>query len=445
MEELTIIGYGAAGFAATIRANELGITPTLIGYGPLGGTCVNVGCVPSKKVLRIGEEYYLGKKRCKCNEDFLEAFKEEKKLVEEMRKAKYEDVLSSYDVKLIEGKAHFLSPNSIKIGDKIIESKKFIISTGSSPFIPEIKGLKELGYWTNVEALNPDRKIDSLVIIGGRAQALEFSQMYKRLGVDVAILQRSKTLIPDWEPEIALEMKKILEEEGIIVVTDVKIKEVKKGNNKVIITDKGEIEADEILIATGRKPNTDLNLEVAGVKIGNNGGILVNEELMTSNPNIYAAGDVVGGPMLEALAGKEGSVAAENAILGSHKKIDMLSVPQAIFTQPNAAKVGLTSFEAKNFDSRIVKMKDVAKANIIDSKGLIKMIIDKNNKKILGVHILSDNAAEVINEAALSIKMRATVDDIIDTVHVFPTMSESLKLTALSFNRDITKMSCCVD
>ncbi len=374
----------------------------------------------------------------------MEAFEEEKKLVEEMRKTKYEDVLSSYDVKLIEGKAHFLSPNSVKVGNKIIESKKFIISTGSSPFIPEIKGLRESGYWTNVEALNPDRKIDSLVIIGGRALALEFSQMYKRLGVDVAVLQRSKTLIPDWEPEISLEMRKILEEEGIIIVTDVKIKEVKKGNGKIIMTDKGEIEADEILIATGRKPNIDLNLKAANVEINNKGGILVNKELMTSNPNIYAAGDVIGGPMLEALAGKEGSIVAENAILGSHKKMDLLSVPQAIFTEPNAARVGLTTFEAKNYDSRILKMKDVAKANIIESKGLIKMIVDKDSKKILGVHILSENAAEVINEAALSIKMGATVDDIIDTVHVFPTMSESLKLAALSFNRDVTKMSCCV-
>jgi mercuric reductase len=443
MEELAILGYGAAGFAAIIKANELGITPTLIGYGLLGGTCVNVGCVPSKKMLRIGEEYYLGRKRCECNENFLGLFREERELVEEMRKVKYEDVLSSYDVKLIEGKAHFISPNSVKVGDKIIESKKIIIATGSSPFIPQIDGLKEVGYWTNVEALNPSRKIDSLAIIGGRALALEFAQMYKRLGVDVVVLQRSKTLIPDWEPEIALRIKEILEEEGINIVTDVKIKEVKRGNGKIIVTDKGEVEVDEILLATGRKPNIDINLEAAQIKTNHKGGILVNEELMTSNPNVYAAGDVIGGPMLEALAGKEGSIATENA-LGNHKKIDLLSVPQAIFTQPNAARVGLTSFDAKNFDSRIVDMKDVAKANIIESKGLIKMIVDKDTRRILGIHMLGDNAAEVINEGALAIKMRATVDDIIDTVHVFPTMGESIRLAALSFNSDVTKMSCCV-
>jgi len=435
MKDLVIIGYGAAGFASLIEANELGIKPVLIGYGPIGGTCVNVGCVPSKRLLHLGEK----------GGDFFSSFEDTRQFVRKARKEKYEDVLSYYDVELIEGKAHFISPHEVKVGDKVIEGKKFIIATGSSPFIPEIPGLKDLGYWTNVEALNPDRKISSLVIIGGRAEALEFSQMYRNFGVEVAILQRSKTLIPDWEPEISLEIQRVLEEEGIYVITDVKVKEVKKGESgKLVITNRGDIEADEILMANGRKPNVDLNLSSAGVELNKKGGIKVNDELQTTNPNIYAAGDVIGDKMLEALAGYEGTIAVRNAIKGEHKKIDFLSVPQVIFTRPNLARVGLNSFDG-DFDSRTVKMKDIVKAQIIDAeKGLIKMVVEKGSKRIMGVHVMAENAAEFIGEAALAIKHRMTIDDIIDTVHVFPTVAESLRIVALAFYKDVEKLSCCV-
>lgn len=451
-KDLVIIGYGAAGFAALIRANELGIRPVLIGYGPLGGTCVNVGCVPSKTVLRIGELYnYVGRVLGReYYPEFMEVFAREREMVSELRRLKYEDVLAKYDVELIEGKAYFTSPNTVKVNGRVIEARRFIIATGASPNIPEIPGLREVGYWTNVEALNPDRKIDSLIIIGGRAQALEFAQMYRRLGVDVAIVQRSPTLIPDWEPELALEAQRMLENEGVLVITNAKVLRVGRGLGKVVVTDKGEIEADEILLATGRRPNVDLNLETAGVKLNEKSGILVDDELRTTNPNIYAAGDVIGGPMLETLAGKQGVVAVDNAVLNAHRKIDMLSVPQAIFTQPNLARVGLTFMEASragfNADYRVIWMRDVAKARILgETRGLIKMIIERSNMRIIGVHVMAENAAEFIGEAALAIRLKATIDDIIDTVHVFPTMAESLKLAAQAFRRDVSKLSCCVD
>ncbi|TRM73676.1 mercury(II) reductase [Sulfolobus sp. E1] len=454
MEDLVVIGYGAAGFAAIIRANELGVKPVLVGHGEIGGTCVNVGCVPSKRMLRIGELYNYASKILgnQIYPDFFKSFEDKSDIVSKLRKEKYENVLDSYDVKLINGKAHFISPNSIKVNGEVIEAKKFIICTGSSTYIPDIKGLREAGYWTNIEALSPDRKIESLAIIGGRALALEFAQMYKRLGVDTIILQRSKLIIPDWEPEISLVVKEYLEEyDHIPIMIDVRVKEiVKKEHTKVIVTDKGEVEADEILLATGRRPNVDLNLPSAGVELNERGGIKVDDELKSSNPNIYAAGDVIGDLMLESLAGKEGAIAAENAILNSHRKIDRLSIPQAIFIEPNAARVGLTQIEAEKkgyqIDYRVVKMDNVAKARILrESEGLIKMVIDKKFRTILGVQMFGKYAAEVINEAALAIKFRATIDDIIDTIHVFPTMSESLKIVAMSFVRDVSRMSCCVD
>ena len=449
MEDLVVIGYGAAGFAAIIRANELGIKPVLIGYGKIGGTCVNEGCVPSKRLLRIGELYSYSSKinRSRFFPDFYEAFEDKQEIVDTLRKEKYEDVLNSYDVKLIEGKAYFISPNAVKVNGEVIEAKKFIIATGSSPSIPDIRGLRESGFWTNVEALSPKRKVSSLAIIGGRALALEFAQMYKRLGVDVVILQRSERILPDWEPEISLAVKNYLEKvDEIPIFTNIKVKEiVKNKESKIIVTDKGEVEADEILLATGRKPNVDLNLPSAGVELNDKGGIRVDDELRTTNPNIFAAGDVIGDLMLEALAAKEGVVAVDNAILNSHRKIDRLSIPQAIFIEPNVARVGLTQREAGG-DYRVVNMRNVAKARILrESEGLIKMVIDKKLRTILGVQMFGKYAAEVINEAALAIKFRATVEDIIDTIHVFPTMGESLKIVAMSFIRDVSKMSCCLD
>ncbi|WP_432517939.1 mercury(II) reductase [Saccharolobus islandicus] len=453
MEDLVIIGYGAAGFAALIRANQLGIKPVVVGYGEIGGTCVNVGCVPSKRMLRIGELYNNSSKIVgkKLFPEFFQAFQDKAEIVNSLRKEKYEDVINSYDVKLIIGKAHFISPNAIKVNGETIEAKKFIIATGSSPNVPNIKGLTEVGFWTNVEALSPDKTISSLAIIGGRALALEFAQMYKRLGVDTIILQRSERILPDWEPEISLSVKNYLEKnDNIPIFTNVRVKEVRKGNGgKIVVTDKGEVEADEILLATGRKPNVEMNLDAAGIELNDKGGIKVNEELRTSNPNVYAAGDVIGGPMLEALAGRQGSIAAENAIMNVKRKIDMSSVPQVVFIEPNVAKVGLTALEAMkegyDMDHRVVKMNNIAKARILrEDYGLIKMVIDKKFRNILGVQMFGKYAAEVINEAALAVKFRATIDDLIDTIHVFPAMAESLRIVALAFTSDVSKMSCCV-
>ncbi|MCG3109121.1 Dihydrolipoyl dehydrogenase [Metallosphaera sp. J1] len=448
MYKLAIIGYGASGFAGMIKANELGVKPVLIGKGEVGGTCVNVGCVPSKRMLHVGEIYKVARE-VTGSEVYPEftAFREKDLLVQEMRKTKYEDLLSYYDVELIQGEARFVSPHAVKVNGKVIEAEKFLIATGSSPLVPDIPGIREVGFWTNREALSPDRKIDSLVVIGGRALALEFAQMYRRMNVDVAILQRSSMLIPDWEPEASIEARRIMEREGISVVTGVRVKEVRRGAGKVVVTDKGEVEADEILLATGRKPNVELGLENAGISLNERGGIRVNQELRTDNPNVYAAGDVLGGKMLEALAGRQGSVAVENALTGSHKTIDENAVPQVIFTQPNLARVGLTEVEARTregkVESRVLPMSSVAKAEILDARdGFVKMVT--LNGKVVGVHAVGENVAEMIGEASLAIRLGASVDDLVETVHVFPTIAESLRLVALAFRSDVSRLSCCV-
>jgi mercuric reductase len=306
--------------------------------------------------------------------------------------------------------------------------------------------------------------------------------MYSRFGTKVTLLQRSNRIIPYYEPEISEGLRYYLGEEegeGIEIVTSVEIKEVYQKNGSKLVTalvdhkhnnndDDREskkkektaatrqmkvFEAEQLLIATGRRPNTtDLHLENIGVKTReNDGAIVVNSEMHTTAPHIWAGGDVVGKPMLETLAAKEGATAAENALTGSHKKIDFLSVPSAVFTSPQVASVGLTEQQMTEKYGyclcRTLKIDQVPKAlTVNETKGLVKMVIDpKKNNRIVGVHILANIAADMIHEAVMAVKYRLTVDDIIDTVHVFPTMTEAIKLIATSFKQDISKLSCCAE
>jgi mercuric reductase len=307
-----------------------------------------------------------------------------------------------------------------------------------------------------VEALSLKNKPASMIVLGGRALGLEFAQMYSHMGTKVTLLQRSDRIIPDEEPELSEALHYYLVTEGIEIKTGVQVKRVyeTQGEKFIVATVKGrDIEArgDELLLATGRDPSTNqLGLETVPIGLRNDGAIKVNREMRTTAPNVWAAGDVIGEPMLETIAAKEGATAAENALLGTHRKIDFMPVPRAVFTSPQVASVGLTEKEAHergyNCTCRTVAMSKVPKAVIVrDTRGLIKMVADASTGKILGVHILAENAADIIHEAVLAVKHKLTIDDIIDTVHVFPTMAESIKLAATSFRKDIDQLSCCAE
>jgi mercuric reductase len=477
--DLIVIGGGAAAFSAALKAESHAVKTAMVERGLLGGTCVNVGCVPSKNLLGAGELLYLRGNPpypsiFPCHDqdfDFLKTIRQKDNLVRFLRKQKYYDVLSSLEnVKLIKGDAYFLSANKIRINNnsssKTLEAKNFIVATGSSTSAPSsstIKGIDSVDYLTNIEALSLDKKPSSMIVIGGRALGLEFAQMYSRFGTKVTVLQRSNTIIPEHEPEISSALTQYLSEEGIDIVTGVRVQELyQKGDTKYVKISRENrydnnrtrtLEAEELLIATGRRPNTqDLHLENAAVRLRpTDGAIIVDSEMHTSTPNIWAGGDVIGEPMLETLAAKEGATAAENAITGSHKKIDFFSVPSAIFTSPQVASVGLTEKQAVErygvCDCRTLDMKEIPKALIVnETKGLIKMVVNPNKgNRIVGVHIVADKAADIIHEAAMAVKYQLTVDDIIDTVHVFPTMTEAIKLVSTAFKQDMTKLTCCAE
>ena len=470
--DLIMIGGGAGAFAAAIKANELGAKTLLVNKGlPLGGTCVNVGCVPSKTLLWAGEVMHLAKSHNipgldieVKNFDFSKVIQHQLELVEKLRAEKYEKVLSNLEnITHAEGQAHFVSPNEIEIEGKKYQAKKFIIAAGSTATVPPIENVREVGYITHIEALKLKQQPKELIVVGAGPVGLEFAQMYARFGTKVTILHRGSSIFRG-EEELTTRLAEILTNEGITIKTGVQVKAVRKeGDKKVVsyIVD-GKLEevlSDEILLAVGKTPNTKrLALDKAGVAIDEKQSIKVNPQFQTSQPHIYALGDVINLPIRqEPTAGREGTLAAENALKGLQNSIDYDSVPWTIFTDPQLAGVGFTEEEQmKKFGTcmcKTVSFKDVPKAIIMKrTEGLIKMAIHpKTNPstglragQIMGVHILAPNAGELIAEAMMLVKNKNTIDDIVNSLPMFPTLSEAIKIVALSFTKDISKLSCCI-
>ncbi len=462
--DLIILGGGAAGFAAAMKANELEAKTLMVNNNSvgLGGTCVNVGCLPTKHLLFIGEFLHKIKENNfnglnpSVSFDFRTLIEEKNKLVDKNRIEKYEKVLSFLShVEFVEGNAAFTSASQVQVNNEKYEANKFIITTGSSSFVLPIEGIDKVDCLTNIEVLQLKELPKSMIVFGGRALALEFAQMFSRFGTKICLLQRSERIIPTEEPELANLLTQYLREEGIEICTRVKIKSVHQAENEKIVRaivdgEDREFKAEQILMATGRRPNTsDIGLEKIGVKPGKKGEIPVDDEMQAAE-NVWAAGDVTGEPMLETVAAKEGMIAANNALSEKKKKMDYRVVPHAIFTDPQMGVVGLTDEETNEKGIRCkchtVPMELVPKALAIkNTKGAIKVVVDNDTQVIMGIHILAPHAADLIHEAVMIIKNRMTIDDVIDTLHIFPTLAEAVKLGAQSFRRDITKMSCCAE
>jgi len=462
--DLIILGGGAAAFSAAIRADRNGAKAVMIDGGTIGGTCVNVGCVPSKRLLAVGDQFFRVARRPfqglnledGWSADFRAVIRAKDRIVASLRKGKYADVLASLKgVDYVRGQAAFMSPREVKAGGQRYEGKKFVIATGSSATVPPIPGIEGVGYLTNVEALSLQERPDSMIVLGGRALGLEFAQMYQNMGTPVTVLQRSARIVPEEEPEVSEYLRRYLEEDGVRIHTGVEILSVAQTKERKVVTAKiGErkrkFEADALLLGTGRTPNTDtLNLPAAGVRVKADSGVKVDAQMRTTAPHIFAGGDVKGKPMLETTAAKEGYIAAENALANRGFKMDYRAVPHAVFTNPAVASVGFTDAQA-NATARVrcacntVLLKQVPKPVIVeDTRGLVKIVAEAESHRILGVHILASLAPEMIHEGVLAVKHGLTLEDIIDTVHVFPTHSEAIKLAALSFFEDVDKLSCC--
>lgn len=475
--DLIIIGGGAAAFAAATKASELGKRALMINRGlPLGGTCVNVGCVPSKHLLAVGDElFYPPRSRFNALRNghapsfsFKAAIEEKRTLVEALRRQNYGNVLEGLEgVDFIDGRARFVGEREVEANEAHYRAERVIIATGSSTKPLPVPGLAKSGYLTNETVMELEELPASMIVIGGGPLGLEFAQMFSHFGTQVTVLvAKGHKVLRRHEPEISAELQRSLEAEGIGFRTGVTIESVRRASDETVVaihhdasgrqkpslaTSTEELRAQDVLLAAGVQANTaDLNLETANVKTGPNGFVQVDEFYRTSAEGVFAAGDCTGRMELETVAAKEGAFAAENALTNSNRTINYDEVPHAVFTSPEVASVGLTEEEEmRRFNAcscRTIPISMVPKAEALkEDRGVFKMVIHPENSKILGVHIVAPHAADLIHEATLAVKFGLTVDDIIDTVHVFPTMSEGIKRVAQSFTRDISRMSCCVE
>ncbi|KZN95414.1 mercury(II) reductase [Aeribacillus pallidus] len=459
--DFIVIGSGGGAFSAAIKAVEYGAKVAMIERGTIGGTCVNIGCVPSKTLLRSGEinhlaknNPFLGLNTSAGSVDLKKLMEQKDELVRELRQQKYVDLIDEYGFELIQGEAKFVNEKTIEVNGNKITAKRFLIATGASPLIPNIPGLKDVDYLTSTSLLELKELPKSLAVIGSGYIGLELGQLFHHLGVEVTLMQRSQRILKEYDPEISEAVEKALTEQGIHVITGATFERVEQNGDmkQIHVTVHGEkkiIEAEQLLVATGRKPNTEaLNLQAANVEVGSRGEVKVDDYLRTSNPRIYAAGDVTMGPQFVYVAAYQGGIAADNAIGGLERKVNLDTVPAVIFTSPSIATVGLTEEQAKErgYEVRtsVLPLDAVPRALVNrETTGVFKLVADAKTLKVLGVHIVAENAGDVIYAATLAVKFGLTVEDLRECLAPYLTMAEGLKLVALTFDKDVKKLSCC--
>lgn len=477
---LVILGGGAASFAAITEASRQGLSTAMVNTGlPIGGTCVNVGCVPSKHLLAVSESAFASRDNPfdavqysddEPTVDWATALDGTDALVERFRQTNYVDVADHFETDIYEGYGQLVDDATIDVVDgpdegARITGEKVLVTTGSSPWAPPIDGLDDVDYYTSETILEERDLPESIVIIGGGYIALEWGQILHRVGVDVTTLQRSERVLSGMEAQLGREMQRAFEEEGIEVITgndfqrvrapatDGGVDAIQSGVAVETSVDGTErtVTADVLFVATGVQPNSErIGLERVGVKTNDDGTIHVDEHFQTTNPDVYAAGDVIGEPELETVAAKESNHAVKNAFSEEGVSINYGTVPAVVFTSPEVASVGTTELEYMDehgtCSCRTIQMEDVPRAKAVkNTDGLVQVVKHHETDEIVGVHMVGPRAADMIMEATLAVKFGLTVDDIIDTVHPFPTFSEAFKHACQAFRRDTSTMSCCVE
>jgi mercuric reductase len=459
--DLAIIGSGGAAFAAAIRATELDARVVMIERGTVGGTCVNIGCVPSKLLLRAGETYYHAAHHpyagleTSANAVALPALIDQKRqLVNEMRQSKYLDLIGEYGWELRRGEARFIDAESIAVDGQPIRAGAYLIATGTRPAVPPIPGLEEAGYLTSTTAMELDALPGSIAVIGAGYIALEQGQIFRHLGSEVTLFQRGPRLLPDYAPEVSEAATAVLESLGTTLYASSRIEHIERTSTgkRIAFSHGGQeqyLDVDEVLVATGRQPNVEaLNLEAAGIRVTGQGAIDVDATLRTSNPRVWAAGDVTLSPQFVYVAAYQGGLAARNALSGAGKASELVAVPSVVFTDPQVAAVGLTQAQAEHqgysVKTSVLPLTAVPRAQVnVDQEGVVVLVADRDSNRLLGAQMVAANAGDAIYAATLAVKFGLTVTDLTESFAPYLTMSEGLKLAALAFDRDVAMLSCC--
>lgn len=459
---VAIIGSGGAAFAAAIKAAEGGAQVTLIERGMTGGTCVNVGCVPSKIMIRAAHIAHLrasspfdaGVEPCVPRVNRKALLEQQQSRVEELRHAKYEGILESNpNIMLVRGFAHFKNADTLTVdlaegGNKDIVFDRALVATGASPRIPDVPGLAGTPFWTSTEALVAEAMPQHLLVYGGSVVALELAQACLRLGSQVTLIARSGLLSQE-DPLIGETLMALLEAEGMRVLTGQTLSRVEYADESFTLhLDTETISGDRLLVAAGRAPNTaGMGLEAAGIKLNAGGAIPVDDHMRTAIEHIFAGGDCTVNPAFVYVAAAAGTRAAAN-MLGGDEALDLSVVPAVVFTDPQVATVGLSEAEAQGkgyqVDTRTLTLDNVPRALAnFDTRGFIKLVAEKDTGRILGVQAVAPDAGELIQTAALAIRSRLTVKELAAQFFPYLTMVEGLKLCAQTFNKDVKQLSCC--
>jgi len=459
---IAVIGSGGGAMAAALKAAELGATVTLIERGTIGGTCVNVGCVPSKILIRAAHIAHLrrdspfdaGLSATPAIVDRPRLLSQQQGLVDELRHAKYEGILAGIPaITVMRGEARFKDGHTLAVepaegGERLVSFDRCLVATGASAAIPPVPGLADTPYWTSTEALVSDRIPPRLAVIGSSVVAVELAQAFARLGSQVTILARH-TLLFGEDQAIGDAVTEAFRAEGITVLTQTQAARVTFENGEFnLTTNSGEVRADHLLVATGRAPNTaGLGLAQIGVALDARGGVVVDDHMRTSAPDIYATGDCTDQPQFVYVAAAGGTRAAIN-MTGGDAALDLTAMPAVVFTDPQVATVGLSEAEAhrRNIetDTRTLSLDAVPRALVnFETRGFIKIVAEAGSGRLLGVQAVAAEAGELIQTAAMAIRARMTVHDVADQLFPYLTMVEGLKLAAQTFTKDVSQLSCC--
>ena len=459
---VAIIGSGGAAMAAALKAVERGARVTLIERGMIGGTCVNIGCVPSKIMIRAAHIAHLRREspfdsgisahRPAIRRNSLLA--QQQGRVEELRHAKYENILADNpEITVLRGAARFEDARTLIVslangGSQEVRFDRCLIATGARPAIPPIPGLADTPYWNSTDALASDMIPERLAVIGSSVVAVELAQAFARLGSKVSILARSRLLFRE-DPAVGEALTNAFRAEGIEVLEQTQASRVAyQAGEFVLTTGHGELRVERLLVDTGRTPNTDtLNLSAVGIRLDPRGSIIIDRAMRTSRADIYAAGDCTDQPQFVYVAAAAGTRAAIN-MTGGEATLDLTAMPAVIFTDPQVATVGYSDAEAHHegleTDSRLLPLENVPRALAnFDTRGFIKLVVEAGSGRLIGVQAVAAEAGELIQAAALAIHARMTVQELADQLFPYLTMVEGLKLCAQTFTKDVKQLSCC--
>ena len=448
--DLVIIGGGSAGLVAASAGAQLNAKVALIEKEPrLGGDCLHYGCVPSKSLIHAARVAHDVRNAATYGIDasihdihIREALGHVHRVIDTIQVHDSTERFESLGVEVIYGEGQFTDRQTFEVNGRQLKARAYLIATGGRPGLPPITGLKEAGYLTNVNVFSIEQRPNALAVIGAGPIGCELGQAFSRLGSQVTMIASRNHILPKEEPEAAKVVQAQMEAEGIQVLTETRAKEVLVENGqKVIVTNTGDrVVVDEILVAAGRVPHVEtLNLKAAGVDVGKE-GILVNAKLQTSNPKIYAAGDVIGGYQFTHVAGYEGAVAMQNALILPTKKADYRVIPWATFTEPELGRVGLTEEQArKRYGDDLMVLRhdfDHVDRALAEGAGIgFAKFITRKNGEILGAHIVGPAAGELIHEVVLAMSYKLKIGALKSIIHVYPTLAEINSKTALQLTK----------